>query len=152
MVCPHPGCGKPLVGPSEAAKPPIRRPPPPGPVRLSPAAASPPAPLPARPATPSAPPPSPTRTKSAEPSPVQHGKTAPAPTPVVSAARASGPNAPAEANDRRWLLFVLSLLVLLGFVSWAGYSAWRRGAAVEQNDSNVAVTPHQDVRAHQDSE
>ncbi|HVC96908.1 MAG TPA: hypothetical protein VND64_24730, partial [Pirellulales bacterium] len=31
------------------------------------------------------------------------------------------------------MVFVLSLLVLLGFGSWAGYTAWRRNAAVARN-------------------
>lgn len=56
--------------------------------------------------------------------------------PIGQAARANDPRTPAEANGRRWLLFVLSLLVLLGFGSWAGYSAWRRGDELARIDTN----------------
>ena len=56
--------------------------------------------------------------------------------PIGQAARANDPRTPAEANGRRWLLFVLSLLVLLGFGSWAGYSAWRRGDELARIETN----------------
>jgi hypothetical protein len=57
---------------------------------------------------------------------------------------------PAEASGRRWLLFVLSLLVLFGFGSWAGYSAWRRGdgiARIETNASQKGSTSSEELRA-----
>ncbi|HEV3023300.1 MAG TPA: hypothetical protein VGX76_12570, partial [Pirellulales bacterium] len=129
-VCPHPGCGKPLVGQGTAATS-IKRPPPPGPVRVSPAAA--PVQAPARPAA-----------FPASRTPKEATYAAP------SSAPATPSSAPAREREGRWLLFILSLLVLIVFGTLAGYSVWRRGGTVAQSDALGGAAPKKQSDADSD--